>query len=218
MATRRYDLVIWDWNGTILDDAWLCVEIMNGALARRGMPSLTMERYGRILEFPIINYYRALGFDFAVEPFEAVATEFIEEYYRRWRECGLTPGVIETLAAAAAAGCRQVLLSAAPHAYLEEAVKHFGLAGFFGEISGLDDHYATSKIENGRKLMARNGYASQKALLVGDTQHDREVAAALGVDCVLIPSRHCCRERLEACDVRLLSALGDLVPILSGAA
>lgn len=217
-TAKRYDLIIWDWNGTLLDDARLCVEIMNGPLVRRGLPMLTLERYCQILEFPIINYYRALGFDFSVEPFEAVATEFIEEYYRRWRECGLFPGARQVLSVLAASGCRQALLSAAPRAYLEEAMDFYGLTEYFDEVSGLDDHYANGKIENGRRLLARTGMAPSSTLMVGDTEHDREVAVELRIDYALVPGFHCARERLEACGGMLLSSLSEVLSLVGVAA
>ena len=179
---------------------------------------MAMERYGRILDFPIINYYRTLGFDFSVEPFERVATEFIEEYYRRWRECGLVPEALQVLEIMAASGRRQAVLSAAPQVYLEEAVRYYGLTGYFGEVSGLADHYAVSKIENGRRLLARQGCAPREAILVGDTLHDREVATALGIDCALMPGCHCARERLETCGGTLLSSLRDLNSLVAGVA
>ena len=41
--------VIWDWNGTLVDDAWLCVEIVNELLTRRGIAPITPSEYGEVL-------------------------------------------------------------------------------------------------------------------------------------------------------------------------
>ena len=35
---KKYTNIIWDWNGTLLDDAWLCVDVMNGMLKEHGLP------------------------------------------------------------------------------------------------------------------------------------------------------------------------------------
>ena len=43
---QKYRHIIWDWNGTLLDDAWLCVEILNEILRRRNEQPVTHERYG----------------------------------------------------------------------------------------------------------------------------------------------------------------------------
>ena len=45
--------VIWDWNGTLVDDAWLCVEIINELLARRGLAPITPCKYSAVFGFPL---------------------------------------------------------------------------------------------------------------------------------------------------------------------
>ena len=75
--TTCYKHIIWDWNGTLLDDAWLCVDIMDSMLKERSLGTLTLDRYQRLFEFPVIDYYRKLGFDFTKESFEKTGTEFI---------------------------------------------------------------------------------------------------------------------------------------------
>ena len=62
--------VIWDWNGTLLDDGWLFVEVMNSILRSRGMNTITLEKYREIFGFPVKDYYLKLGFDLEKEPFE----------------------------------------------------------------------------------------------------------------------------------------------------
>ena len=51
----------------------------------------------------------------------------------------------------------------------------------------------------------------RRALLIGDTDHDQEVAAEMGIDCILIPAGHQSRERLQACGVPVLQSLEELL-------
>ena len=81
--------IIWDWNGTLFDDAWLCVDIMNGMLARWDLPPVTPASYEALFDFPVRDYYRTIGWDFSVVPFETLSDEFISTYYRRMNECPL---------------------------------------------------------------------------------------------------------------------------------
>jgi len=199
--------IIWDWNGTLFDDAWLCVEVMNGCLQRRGLPAVDADRYKRLFGFPVRNYYLALGFDLEAEPFELSGTEFIAEYDRRRHECGLQHGVLPALQRVAAAGVPQSLLSAYRQGSLEEMVAHFGLRRYFTHLVGLGDHYAHGKSDNGVRLAGELGCCPQDVLLVGDTAHDAEVAAAMGVACHLIDAGHASRDRLEACGVPVFDNL-----------
>ena len=66
----KYKHIIWDWNGTLIDDAWLCVEILNNILEKRGLNAITIDDYREHFTFPVRDYYVKLGFDFSVEPFE----------------------------------------------------------------------------------------------------------------------------------------------------
>lgn len=75
--------IIWDWNGTLLDDLWLSIKAINIVLNRYQLPEIHEEKYLEIFTFPVIDYYERLGFDFEKQPFTVVGTEFIEEYTKR---------------------------------------------------------------------------------------------------------------------------------------
>ena len=213
--TRVYQHIIWDWNGTLFDDAWLCVDVMNGVLERRNMPKLTLERYQEVFDFPVKDYYKRLGFDFDTEPFEISGTEFIVEYEKRRHEASLQPNAKEVLQKISDIGITQSLLSAYKQETLEELVDYFDLRPFFIKILGLDNHYAYGKIENGKQWMSTLRFKPHEVLFIGDTVHDHEVAEAIGADCVLIPSGHHTREKLETCGVPILRSLEDVLPFLN---
>ena len=210
MRLRIYRHLIWDWNGTLLDDAWLCREIMNGQLRRRGLPELSVERYEQIFDFPVEKYYRAVGFDWARESFQEAGTEFIVEYEKRKKECSLQGGAQELLARIAAGGWSQAVLSAYSHATLEEFLGHFGVRHHFRSVAGSRDHYAAGKVGHGLKMLEELHVSPKETLLIGDTTHDAEVAKAMGVDCLLVPSGHNSRARLEQCGVPMAESLAAL--------
>lgn len=202
--------VIWDWNGTLLDDAWLCVEVMNGLLAARGLPVLTRESYREQFDFPVIDYYRRLGFDFDREPFEVVGTEFIETYERRRHESALQPGACEVLQEVRGSGVGQSVLSAYRQETLEELIGHFGLRRFFSGLVGLDNHYAHSKVENGVQWIGELGFPPAEVLMIGDSSHDHEVAEAMGVECWLLTNGHHAAAKLRALKVPVFDSLLEL--------
>jgi len=208
---QRYSHVIWDWNGTLFDDAWLCREVVNGMLAARGKQALSEERYQEIFDFPVREYYRRAGFDFSVDPYEILANEFIEQYERRRGECRLRDGAREALGRISDAGIRQSILSAYPMHTLEDVVRSFDIRHYFTGLYGLDNHYAAGKKEIGKRMMAEAGYDPKQVILAGDTTHDFEVALALGVDCVLMPGGHHARGRLEQCGTKVVESIPDML-------
>ena len=96
---KNYKHVVWDWNGTILCDVELGIEIMNGLLQQRRLALLTPASYRDLFTMPVQHYYARLGFDFAREPFEIVgklwmvllATPFVAYLRRRDERLGLKP-------------------------------------------------------------------------------------------------------------------------------
>lgn len=199
--------MIWDWNGTLWDDTWLCVEINNRMLQARGLPGIDIGIYRDRLCFPVDRYYCQLGFDYAQDPYDQLAGEFISEYTRRRYECALQPGARELIGELHERNLPQAVLSAYQHDTLLEAVDHFGLTDHFAAIIGLNDIYASGKVANGLKYMAGLGVDAAEVLFIGDTVHDYEVAQAMGVACVLVSHGHNSRARLEACRVPVVDSL-----------
>lgn len=197
MPPLRYHHIIWDWNGTLLDDLEVSIAVMNGVLARRALPGMDRARYHALFDFPVRRYYERLGFDPRVDAFEQLSTEFIAGYDSRRLEATLHRHAAATLAAIRAAGLGQSILSAYRQETLLEIVAHFGLTPHFDEIAGLDNIHAHSKVALGRELLARLKTAPGEILLVGDTLHDFEVARELGVACALISAGHHPAERLR---------------------
>lgn len=195
---RRYRHVIWDWNGTLLDDVDLSIDIVNGMLRRRGLRTMDRQRYHAVFDFPVRNYYAAVGLDATEESFRALSVEFIGEYDRRRLEAPLQPGAEDVLDAVLARGLTQSILSAYRHETLCEIVGHFGLTSRFVRLAGLDNIYAHSKAELGRACIGELGVPAGEVLLIGDTLHDFDVAQEIGVDCVLVAHGHHPLDRLAA--------------------
>ncbi len=206
----KFKHIIWDWNGTLWDDTWLCVEINNHMLQRRGLPPIDAGVYRDKLCFPVTDYYCELGFDYQQNPYNTLAEEFIEEYTRRRFECDLQAGARELIAAFQAMAVPQAVLSAYEQKALLEAVDYFALAHAFNDVVGLNDIYASGKVENGLKYMAGLAVDPSDVLFIGDTVHDYEVAEAMGVQCVLVANGHNSRARLESCGVPVLNSLETL--------
>ena len=208
----KYTHIIWDWNGTLQNDAWLCIDIINGLLSKRNKPSISLQQYRKIFGFPVKKYYELAGFDFSDEPFESLATEYILEYDNRSLECDLQPKAEDILTLCSEKNISQHLLSASQQKPLEINITHYGLAEYFSQVLGLSDYYAESKIENGRNLVAGFEDPMENIVLIGDTVHDYEVAQALGIDCILFSGGHQSKERLEICNTTIVENLYDLFP------
>ena len=79
----------------------------------------------------------------------------------------------------------------------------------------MDNGLGEGKIERGHRHLAELNYRADEILLVGDTLHDIEVAAALGVHCgLLLPSGHQSRRRLELGECAVVDGLFAVAALL----
>lgn len=190
--------IIWDWNGTLLNDNWLSIKAINVLLEKYDLPTINKEKYLEIFTFPVIEYYKKLGFDFNQTPFSIIGTEFIKEYTERMYEAKMQDGAQETLNHFHDNGISQSLLSAAKQQMLDDLMKFHKLEKYFQKVCGLTDHYANSKVSAGKSWIKELSINPQEVLMIGDTLHDVEVADELGTECVLIAQGHTSFDRLKS--------------------
>lgn len=190
--------VIWDWNGTLLDDVWLSVQSINTVLNRYELPQITTSYYLDIFTFPVIEYYKLLGFNFEKDPFKKVGTEFINEYTFNQYNPKLHDGSINVLKTIHDSPVGQSLVSAATQRMLDKLMVYHKIGHYFEHIIGQDNHYAYGKEDTVTELLDEKALNPSNVLFIGDTIHDHEVAINLGMQCILISHGHTSQERLMA--------------------
>ena len=208
------ETVIWDFNGTILNDTDLSTSAINELLKRRGLPGITRESHRNGFRFPIVDYYRGLGFDLEKEAFSDISDEFHDIYFEGVGKCELNAGVAEALALMKGLRIRQFVLSAAEQQMLDSWVKTVGVHEFFEGIYGLQDHLAVSKVDRARELMDVFGLTGESTLLIGDTDHDAEVAKAIGCAVILVPIGHQSRERIKLSKALFVDSVEDVIGLV----
>ena len=206
----KFDSIIWDWNGTLLNDVDIVIDAINQLLHDRNLALLTVERYLEVFTFPVRNYYEQIGFDLKNEPFEISAIQFITIYNKTVETCGLHDEVIPLLSRLQNQGYRQFILSAMEQLLLEKTVSDNSITHYFEDLCGLDNHYAKSKVENGKLLIGMNGLNPERTLMIGDTIHDYEVAQTIGCKCVLVAKGHQSKERLLSSGATVVNSLTEI--------
>ncbi|USN46602.1 MAG: HAD family hydrolase [Pseudobdellovibrionaceae bacterium] len=201
-----YEHIIWDWNGTLLNDAHIAVEVVGELLEEHGLPSIDLTQYRDLFGFPVKDSYEVLGFDFSEISFEELSDRFMDRYHQRSKDHAQPFLGIEAILKSIAENKQQSILSAAAQWHLDELTRHFSLHHHFHNIYGLSDHYAHSKVERGRELVAGSTVPREKTILIGDTDHDWHVAEAVGIDVLLIADGHQSYERLIAAHSNVLAS------------
>ena len=188
--------VIIDFNGTIVDDVELSLAAINHAAKKfLQRDEISLKEYKHVFTFPIIDYYRAVGFDFDVVDWDEAAHCWFNYYTEHQNEAPLADGILDFLKSNREKGYKNVVLSASISSLLEEQLKQLGVYDLFDEIIGKDNIYAPSKVDVGLKFIKDKD--PKDCIMIGDTCHDKEVADQMGVDCILVSSGHEAKERLQ---------------------
>lgn len=207
----KYKYIIWDWNGTLLDDLMLNYEVVNTLLERRGLPLLeSVEYYHSIFSFPIIDFYTVMGFDFNKESFHDVAKEYTFMIDERFPELTVFPDAENILWYFKHKGINQLIISQLEHTTLQKQVRAHEIDYLFTEILGTGDIYAKSKVGVALNWLSRSGAKGEEILFIGDTVHDFEVAESIGCECVLISRGHNSFDMLKATGCTVLHSIDEL--------
>ena len=181
--------IFWDFNGTVLDDVDLCLNILNEMLIEEQRKTIDKKTYLNLFTFPIRDYY-AKVFDLTVSDFDILAHRFIKRYQPRSLDCKLNDHVIEMIDFYHEKGYQNILLSASEEKNLLEQLDHFGIKDKFTYILGTSNIYAKSKVEVARNFIEKQKIDTINAYMIGDTLHDAEVAEKLGLKVILYSGGH----------------------------
>lgn len=181
--------VIFDFNGTILNDVEVSVACLNKTIEKYLLRDfISIDEYKRIFTFPVKKYYEAVGFDFEQLDWYEVGQYWMDLYLNNYYKCGLNDGVVDLLIANKEKGIKNVVLSASRVDILKRQLNELGILAYFDEVLGIDNIYATSKLPIGLNFIADKD--RNECIMIGDTLHDLEVARSMGIRCLLVSCGH----------------------------
>lgn len=205
----KYKNVLWDWNGTILNDTPVAFEATNILLERYGYPTITLEYYRDNIDTPIVNFYSKI-FDLNKHDMQMLDDEWGVLYNQLSYKIVLHENVKELLRFFADENCRQVILSAFRTEEITKYARKFSVEKYFEDILGTQNIVMESKTIRGRRYMKEHKFAPEQTLYIGDTVHDCDTALALGVDCVLFSGGQQSPKLLQQCGVPVFDSFAEI--------
>lgn len=212
----KYTHIIWDWNGTLLNDIGASLASVNDMLESRGKAHINNVYYKECIGVPIIKFYEKV-FDMDKEDYSIIIKQYNEGYLRHLESCSLTEGAVEALEFFENNGLKQAIVSSSNNEQLCLNARKYGVFDFFDAVLGAGDYFAGSKIDRAAEYLQKRGAQKGRVLVVGDLMHDAEMAAELGADCVLLTSGHEHPDRLKAANVPLVDNLKELICVVKNA-
>ncbi|MFF5775158.1 HAD family hydrolase [Streptomyces californicus] len=216
-GTTRTHLV-WDWNGTLLDDTYAVVRATNAAFAEVELEPITPEQYREMYTIPIPRFYeRFLGRLPTEAEWERMDGVFHRYYAEQRTACGLTAGADELLHAWQRAGRSQSLLSMYGHEQLVPVVRGYGIEPRFVRVEGRRGPSGGSKALHMERhfeaLAGVDGIVPENAVVIGDALDDAVAAAHVGARAVLYTGGSHSRRSLEGAGVPVVDSLAEAVAL-----
>ena len=197
--------IIWDWNGTIVDDAGIALDAVNDMLREQHRPEITLEEYRNAMDTPIYEQF----FDMKATDFNWITERFQSYYENHKDQLRLHEGVEGLLEYCRQKGCHQIILSSSATRIIQFYAKLFGVADYFEAVLGADDLLAAGKIERAVEYFEQNKIPKAETVMIGDSVHDFDVSQALGIDCILMSGGHQDLQSLQSCGCPVITSFQD---------
>lgn len=211
------DHIVWDWNGTLFDDALIVYLASCQVFAARGLPSVTEAEYRAAYTRPIEAFYeRLFGRQLGEGEFPGLDDAFHDAYRRTMAGVTLTTGARQALRDWRLSGRTQSLLSMFRHEQLASLVGRYGIQDEFVRIDGLVGPGGGRKAEHLSRHLAALRVDPAAVLVVGDSLDDADAAAEVGAGCVLFNGRYHDRSALEAAGVPIADTMAEVLSFAAG--
>ncbi|MEV4710669.1 HAD hydrolase-like protein [Micromonospora sp. NPDC049374] len=204
--------LVWDWNGTLLNDLSLVVACTNAVFASEGGPSVSPDEHRVRFRRPIADYYaEVLGRAVDDDAFGRLDKIFHDAYRVGLTTCELAHDAVDAMAAWPGS---QSLLSMWFHDELVPTVETYGLTGRFARVDGLRAQVGGDrKAESLARHLDALGVDGRSVVLIGDSLDDADAALSVGARAVLYTGGFTDRSRLLAAGHPVADTLTEAVTL-----
>ena len=206
--------VIWDWNGTLVDDVGLCVSILNKCLLDHRKERVSVNEYRNKFFFPVSKFYSTLGLPSNGPMYAELASKYIQEYRNRFTECKLHANGLNVVTELTKSKISQSILSAGSQDDIENFTSYYGIDAWMSSVDGANNVEARGKEDRALAHFNKLGMNADQIILVGDTLHDWEVGKLIGCKVVLLKVGHVSEKRLREVPVPVIGSLDEIVSLL----
>ncbi len=218
---KKIKTIIWDWNGTLLDDVDVNICVVNKMLADSNIKTISKEYYRSVFTFPIFDFYNNLGFKVNNNP--SLFKDLVKKYNILYREHlysgSLFPNVKHTLQYLKELGINHIILSGQNQQDLDYQVDFFNIRNYFQIVRGSEKEDASDKKQHLYNILNCQNLSYQEIMIIGDTVFDWKLASDCGISCILFSHGHQNEQTLSLTPAKVFPYLSQeffdyLLPIL----
>ncbi|MBF6507658.1 HAD family hydrolase [Nocardia farcinica] len=209
--------IVWDWNGTLLDDNHAVVSAVNTVCAEFDREHIDIDEWRAVFSRPLLQCYeRLLRRSLDEQDWARIDVLYHDAYRELLDTCGLAAGVPNALHDWAKTGRSQSLLSMWFHDELVDLVTARGLYELFARVDGLRAEVGGgSKAEHLRRHLEAQELDARDVVLIGDVLDDAHAAEQAGTNCVLVTTGVTSRAALEQTGRPVVDSIPEALSLLA---
>jgi phosphoglycolate phosphatase len=186
MSDRRFDLLVFDWDGTVVDSAAHIVASIQSACLDLGLAAPNDERARYIIGLGLADALRHLLPELPPSEYPRLAQRYRHHYLSGEEKVVPFAGVREGIARLNRAGFTLGVATGKSRRGLDRALADTGLADLFHASRCADEGFAKPHPDMLLFLMDALNVSAARTLMIGDTTHDLEMARNAGVAAVAV--------------------------------
>ncbi|HEX8962166.1 MAG TPA: HAD-IA family hydrolase [Rhodocyclaceae bacterium] len=195
---KRFELIIFDWDGTLMDSAALIVDSVQSAARDLGLAVPSDERARHIIGLGLVDALRYAMPDLTPDRYQEAAERYRYHYLARDHQLSLFEGALDLVAELARAEHFLAVATGKSRVGLNRAFADSGLGSYFRASRCADECHSKPHPQMIEELMAEFGVAPHRTLMIGDTVHDLQMAKNAGVEALAVSYGAHPRRQLEA--------------------
>ena len=181
MTPRRFDLIAFDWDGTLFDSTALIVRSIQAACADVGTAVPSAQQAAYVIGLGLRDALMHAAPGFPAERYAELAAAYRRHYFAAQHEVVLFEGSLQMLQALKGRNHWLAVATGKSRRGLDEALSTTQLRGLFDATRTADETASKPDPLMLKELMAELGVEPGRTLMIGDTTHDLEMAARAGV-------------------------------------
>jgi phosphoglycolate phosphatase len=208
---KKYDLIVWDWDGTLANSTGMIVDAIVLAAEQVGLPKLERSAASNIIGLGLRESIHALFGDIPAAQAQALATQYTANYYAGEAEIPLFDGARELIIELHRRGYKLAVATGKGRRGLNLALEHCGLGRYFHETRTVDECFSKPHPQMLDELMEELVITPERTLMIGDTSYDLQMAQNAGVHAVGVTFGAQAREKLLSYNTQqIFNQFGDL--------
>ena len=181
---KQFDLIVWDWDGTLADSTGMITDALLNAAAQVGLPTLSSSEASSIIGLGLREAIHTLYGDIPAAQAQALATQYSSNYYAGESRIPLFAGAVDTIKALNKRGFKLAVATGKGRRGLNLALQHCALTHYFHATRTVDECFSKPHPQMLHELMEALVVLPERTLMIGDTSYDLQMAKNAGVSAV----------------------------------